>query len=299
MLIVALVHLRGLAAQGGDFALDAPASVPDFDRIAGQLRQVAFFEIDEAVGHLAESEGVGSDEVLAADAVADHERHAASRDHEPVRLLPVDYAQAVGAAQALRCRRHRLQQGAFIVFQLLVNQMRDDFGIGLGRETIAGAGQFPPQFLVIFDDAVVDQGNPAVRAMGVRVRPGDPAMGRPAGMGDAELARGAFFPHGLDQIGDLADGLDGGNALSRIVDQRHAGGIVAAIFEPLESFEQDIGDIPLRDRANYSAHAGFTVFRGVSSAKCFSGGSARPRGGRRGPGCLPSSRRRRSCRPAR
>ena len=136
--------------------------------------------------------------------------------------MPVDDAQTVGAAQALRCRRHCLQQGAFIAFQLLVNQMRDDFSIGPGREAVAGVGQFPPQFLVILDDAVVDQRNPAVRAMGMSVRPGDSAMGRPAGMSDAELARSALFPRGLDQIGDLADGLDRGNALSRIVDQRHA-----------------------------------------------------------------------------
>ena len=41
---------------------------------------------------------------------------------------------------------------------MLVNSVRDDFGVGFGREGVAGALQLVAQFFVVFDDAVVDHG---------------------------------------------------------------------------------------------------------------------------------------------
>jgi hypothetical protein len=43
----------------------------------------------------------------------------------------------------------------------VVNQVGNDFGVGLAQEHIALGLQFTAQFFVVLDDAVVNQGNAA------------------------------------------------------------------------------------------------------------------------------------------
>ncbi len=66
--------------------------------------------------------------------------------------------------------------------------MRDDFGVGLGGELVAEFGQLLAQLFVILDDAVVNDGNAVPRDMRVRVALGRHAVGRPAGVRDAQVA---------------------------------------------------------------------------------------------------------------
>ena len=256
----------------------------DFDAIAGQLRDISLLEINEAVGYLAEGGGIGSDEVLA-DADTDNERHVAAGDDDAVWLGPVDHAQAIGAAQPAHCSGGCLEQATAAALQRLVDQVGDDLGVGFAGEAVAGAAQFPAQLFVVFDDAVVDEGDAAAGAVGMGVGSGDSAVGRPAGVGDAEIAGGAAFFRRRGQLGDLAHCFDRGDTSLRFIDQSDAGGVIAAVFEPFQPFEEDIGDIAPGDRADYAAHGRIIARRGASSAGCCAGGRGRRRDCRRALRC--------------
>ena len=74
--------------------------------------------------------------------------------------------------------------------------MGDDLGVGLGRELGAAALELGAQLGEILDDAVVDDGD-AVGRMRMGVGLVRPAMGRPAGVADADGAASGSFeqPH--------------------------------------------------------------------------------------------------------
>ena len=73
--------------------------------------------------------------------------------------------------------------GAEDVTQLLLvvmNAMRDDFGVGLGAERVAELGQLFTQLFVILDDAVVNDRDAVTRDVRVCVALGRHAVRRPA-----------------------------------------------------------------------------------------------------------------------
>src|SRR5207253_10123403 len=78
-----------------------------------------------------------------------------------------------------------------------MNQMRDDLGIGLRAKRIALRLQPLAQRFVVFDDAVVDDGDFVARQMRMRVVGGRRAVCRPTRMRDAsrrmELARISLY----------------------------------------------------------------------------------------------------------
>jgi hypothetical protein len=71
----------------------------------------------------------------------------------------------------------------------VVDQVGDHFGVGLALEHVAERGQFGAQFVVVFDDAVVDQRDARLfrrrREVRVGVVRGRRAVRGPAGVGDA------------------------------------------------------------------------------------------------------------------
>ncbi len=112
------------------FALDLMAIlVPDGDLVTANFSDVAFFQVHEAVSDLAQGQLVGRQEVLA-QAQADDQRATTACGYQAVRLLGTDQSQAVSTMQAL----YRGLQGISQVrnaFQGVVDQVDDDFGIGL------------------------------------------------------------------------------------------------------------------------------------------------------------------------
>ncbi len=121
--------------------------------------------------------------------------------------------------------------------------MGDDFGIGLGLEDVALAGQLRPQLPEVLDDAVVDdRDTPGGVRMGVDLV--GLAVGRPAGVADAGSA-----PLQRRIVTAAARGCLqlAGRAAARqhaILQRGDAGRVVAPIFQPL----QRLDDLP-RDRA--------------------------------------------------
>src|SRR5262249_6728398 len=104
----------------------------------------------------------------------------------------------------------------------------------------------------ILDDAVVDDSK-ALGGVGVGVAFGRPAVGRPAGVPDADgagqrLAREPGFEGAQLNLGPPAGeaaGLPRGNA----------GGVVATVFEPLERIDKQARDLLAPENAYNSAHA--------------------------------------------
>ena len=69
--------------------------------------------------------------------------------------------------------------------QVVMKQMRNDFSIRCGDEFIAGGGQFFAQHRVIFNNAVVHDGEALARDMRVGIRRRGLTVRGPARMGDA------------------------------------------------------------------------------------------------------------------
>ena len=78
----------------------------------------------------------------------------------------------------------------------VADQHRQHFGVGLAGEGVALVGEELLEGGVVFDDAVVDQGDSAgVVGVGVGVDLGGRAVGGPAGVGHADAAsRGNACP---------------------------------------------------------------------------------------------------------
>src|SRR6266852_4661826 len=159
--------------------------------------------------------------------------------------------------------------------------MGDDLGVGLGDELVAGGGEFFFEGDVIFDDAVVDEdeGSGAV-AVGVGVLFGGAAVGGPAGVADAEGAvEGGVGDDGFE-VAELAGGAEEGEAFGAS-GYGDAGGIVAAVFEAAQAFNDDGDDGLGANVTDNSTHemsldgrGGFCAGEGaglLGQAGCFSG----------------------------
>ena len=113
--------------------------------------------------------------------------------------------------------------------------MRDDFGIGFGRELGALAFQLTPQLGEILDDPVVHDGEPIGR-MRMRVVLRRPAVRRPAGVADAYRSRERLACEPLLQILQFAFGA--APRQHAVLERSDARRIIAAVFEALERIDE-------------------------------------------------------------
>src|ERR1700722_14300659 len=119
-----------------------------------------------------------------------------------------------------------------------MSPMCDHFGIGLRSEYIAAALELLTQLFVVLDDAVVDERQPVARDVRVGVAFTGDAMRGPARVGDAEVAAHRFALQGLFECAHLAHGTLA-HEMPAVCEYRNAGRIVAAVFESLQSFDED------------------------------------------------------------
>src|SRR6266513_431959 len=86
------------------------------------------------------------------------------------------------------------------------------------------------------------------------------AMGGPARVRDPDVPGEALRTGELLQLRDAARRADAAQRHPRSrrhsVEDRDAGGVVAAILEPLQSLDEDRNDVAFGYRPDYSAHAG-------------------------------------------
>ncbi len=247
----AFVGSFGAVAVLHGFAFDGIAvDVPDRHAFTADVGDIAFFQVHEAVGDLAQGQLVGGEEVFP-QAEADHQRAATARSNHAVGLAGADHGQAIGAVQFLDGGLESNRQVAEVL-ELVVQQVGDDFGVGVRGEHIAQALELFAQHFVVFDDAVVHhcQVTGEVRVgIALARRP----MGGPAGVSNAETADQRLAEQRLLQLSDLARATHP-LKLAGVGENRHTGAVVAAIFQALEAFEQDGGDVAFSDCAYNSTH---------------------------------------------
>ena len=106
---------------------------------------------------------------------------------------------------------------------------------------------------MVLDDAVVHHRQVAGE-MRVGVTLARCAVGGPAGVGDAQATDQRFGFQGGFQLADFARAT---HALEFFVigEDRHTGAVIATVFQALEAFEQDGGDVTFCDCADNSTHA--------------------------------------------
>ena len=134
------------------------ARVQDADRFASNLGDIAFLQEHEAARHRQQRGDIGGDEVLT-DAEADDDGAPLARDHDAFRIGFAHHRQCVGPVQLSRGFANRCQQ-IFRAAQVVMNPVRDHFGIGFRREDVAQPLEAGAQRGVILDDAVVDDRDP-------------------------------------------------------------------------------------------------------------------------------------------
>ena len=162
--------------------------------------------------------------------MTDRQRRAvAGADHQIV-VAGEDEAERERAAQLRQRRPHRLDR-LDALLQQIVDQMQHDLGIGFGLEHRPLLLERFAQLAKILDDAVVNHGD-AIGRVRMRVVLGRLAVGGPAGVPDPGVALERFGIQPLFEVLQLALG-----AAAREVtafQRGDAGGIIAAIFKPLE-----------------------------------------------------------------
>ncbi len=221
---------------------DAHAVQPDFG-------DIAFFKIDDPPGDLEQRRRVRRREILAL-AQSQQKRRPFARDDQAFGIAFGQDRDRVGAAQFRDGFAHGGGQVA-VLLPVLVDQVSDDFRIGVGSELISGGRKPRADFLVILDDAVMHDREAVLADVRVGIAFGRNAVGGPARVRNAQVAVN------LGSIGHLCqrrDTSDAAQAVEAAIDYCNAGGIVAAIFELAQAFEQDGNDVTPRDCAYDSAH---------------------------------------------
>jgi hypothetical protein len=249
--IIALVdeESRGQRSMHGTFDF-AAFGVVNFGALARNYGRVAILEIGDGVGKGSERDGVGA-EIHFTLAIADRERRSLACANEEIVFAGEQEGERKRAPQPRQRSGHRLGRRA-AALHLPRHEVGDHLGVGVRAEFRARPFELLAQLTEILDDAVVDDGE-ALGGVGMRVAFGRPAVGRPAGVPDADgagqrLTREPGFEVAQLALGPPADEL---SALQR----GHAGGVVAPVFEALERIDKQARDRFTPENANNSAHA--------------------------------------------
>ena len=252
------LHVVFVAAFAGEvgalFAFAFGAGDGDAARVVNLVavfrdaRAVVFLHGDEAAGDGQEGVDVGGGEVFA-DAEADDHRRAVAGGNDFVRAVSGEHGDGVSAAQAGGSGQHG---GVQVVAVMAVDKMGDDFGVGITMEGVAARAQLVADFLVVFDDAVVDDGDAVAAHMRVGIAFAWHAVRRPAGVGNAACAAELLFLHFGDEAGHFADSAATLDAAT--VTNGESRRVIAAIFKAFQAFKQDGGDIAFSDAGDNSAH---------------------------------------------
>ena len=179
---------------------------------------------------------------------ADQQRAAGARAHHTVGLARGNRRDRVGAPEFRDRLLHRLEQVAAVIG---MDQVRDDFGIGLRDEAIAPLFEPLAQRLEILDDSVMDDRDLVMADVRMRVGRRGRAMRCPARVRDTGRAHSARRVRLRREIGDASRA---DQPLQAAVDHGEARRVVAAILEPADAVDQGRYDVFARDGADDAAH---------------------------------------------
>jgi hypothetical protein len=254
--------------RAGDGALlhaldDVAVLVMEFGEAGTQHDPVAVFEIGDDLGEGRERQRVGA-EIHILGAPADGERRPLPGADQEV----VDALEQKGKGKSAFEPREgsgdsidRIQPLA----HLRGDEMGDDLGVGLGREGEALTSQFLTQLAKILDNAVMNDGKPVAR-MRMRVGFARSAVRRPPRVADADHALQWRFRQPQFEVLELALGPPARQVAT--FERRDTGRVVAAIFEPLQSLDDRIGDRRAPQNSDDPAHGPLTYARSLRPYGC-------------------------------
>ena len=220
-------------------------------------RHVVVVQIDDFFRMRDNGVGVAGDEIFVL-ADADDERRTAPRADNRVRTIRANDGNPIGAddfsERVADGWRERIAILAMPFFVIISDEMREDFRVRVGFESVSGFQEFLLERVVIFDDAVVDDGDFAgLIEVRVGIFIGRNAVGGPARVADAESSGDGFrFQETRDAVVNFA--LPFAQEQAAFVQQGNARAVVAAIFQPAQSFEQDGRGRLFSDVSNDATH---------------------------------------------
>ena len=191
----------------------------------------------------------GEEHLVAPD--PDNERHLVACADEETWMVVMDHDEREVALELVERETHCLDEVALVV---ALDEMRDRLRVRLGRERVAVGREARRQLAVILDDAVQDDRELRCSAAdeGVRVELGDRAVRRPARVAEAGRRGGAVRPGASLQVPERADRAHVVETVS--LEQRDAGGVVAAVLQALEALEEQRLALTRPDVSDDSAH---------------------------------------------
>ena len=207
--------------------------------------EVAVGEEEQVARVIENRRHVAGDEVFVL-AQADDRRRPVARGNNLVGLVGRDDRDREHAGQQLHRLANRFFQRNLVPVavgaEVLLDQVGDDFGVGLGAELVAFVDQLLLQADIVLDDAVVhDDDLAGAVAMRMSVLFGGTAVRGPASVADAVGAVERLQPDDLFQVAQLAFGAAHLQAFA-VAGDRDAGRVVAAILQPPQAIDDDRHD---------------------------------------------------------
>ena len=159
--------------------------------MAGQEGLVAFFQIDEAIGDRQQGQGIGGDEMFSA-THANDQRATHAGAQQLIGVISMHDADGIGTFEfgqgGTEGRKERSLTGCRGKAIVGIEEVGDDFRVGIGVEAVSLALQAALQCFEVFDDAVMHHCHARTGKMRVGIRMAGLAMGGPASVSDAQPA---------------------------------------------------------------------------------------------------------------
>ena len=211
-------------------------------------------QIDDPVGILNYRSRVRTDEEFILADTHDQRTALAGRYHS-VWIVLVYYHNGICAYHIPKSERYCLHKGDFVRVHHILDQLDDHFRVGIAVEMVPFVDQLLLQSLVILDNTVVNQSQVLVlRIMRMRIDIVRLPVGCPSGMRDADSSGSVLVADKLLQVTDFSFGLiHRKNAIG--VDKSYAGTVIASVFQPVKSFDQDGGRLFLAHVSYNSTHS--------------------------------------------
>ena len=198
---------------------------------------VTVFEIDHLAGVLHDGGAVGADEVLVV-ADADEQGAALLGEDDLVGFVGTDDGEGIGAHHIGKGDADGFGEVALLVLVDVVNEVYQHLRVGFAAEDVSALCQLLAESQVVFDDAVMDDGDAAVGGE-VRVGVGAArfAVGGPARVPDARVPRNVLRHAEFVQLVHAAPLFEGGK--SAILDDGNTSAVVTAVFQSFKSLYQN------------------------------------------------------------
>ncbi len=244
--VAALFRRDGIPVdQLGIAAQRRTLDVEDREFVATEHREVPVLE-EHHLARVREQRGdVGAEEGFALADAEDDRGAALLGGDDVVGIRFGNDGDRVRTDHQLRGAAHGRRQIRRAAAQFALDQVRHEFGVGLGLDLATLGLEFLPDRAVVLDDPVVDHRDPS-GAVRVRVAHRRLAVRRPARVADPDGARQRLVLQQRFERGELADRTSRGETAD--LEDGDARRVVAPVFEPSQSVDQHF------DRASLTSH---------------------------------------------